>query len=48
VEFEWGEEQDVAQKDLKMALITSQRLLENHIDYGSEAPSNIGSGYFLL
>jgi hypothetical protein len=36
VEFEWGEEQDVAQKDLKMALITSPAL--KPINYSSEAP----------
>jgi hypothetical protein len=52
VDFEWGEEQDVAQKDLKMALITSPAL--KPIDYGSEAPvilavdtSYIAVGMFL-
>jgi hypothetical protein len=52
VDFEWGEEQDEAQKDLKMALITSPAL--KPIDYGSEAPvilavdtSYIAVGMFL-
>jgi hypothetical protein len=52
VDFEWGEAQDIAQKDLKMALITSPAL--KPIDYSSEAPvilavdnSYIAVGMFL-
>jgi hypothetical protein len=52
VDFEWGEEQDMAQKDLKMALITSPVL--KLINYSLEAPvilavdtSYIAVGMFL-
>lgn len=52
VEFEWGADQDVAQRDLKNALMTSPAL--KPIDYESDSPvilavdtSYIAVGMFL-